>query len=426
MKEITHIIGAGRSGTAAAKLSALNKNGTGCVFSEKRSDEEILKELSGIGYAWSDRLPDRMGDSRIIVSPGFALDHPWIRKLMAQNATLLSELEWGREALEGQVTAITGSLGKTSMVLLAEALLKDAGYKVTVSGNIGIPVCEIALNSPRADFHVVEVSSFQLEHVKNLMPDRALCLNLVPNHLDRHGTLAEYAGAKARLFEGMTSSQLAVWPEDFPVNLQSRARRIDPREVRLPELVGTRFASGPLRTNLRMLMAVLQGIDGVDAIQQEEVIRAFRFPEHRMQELDIPGAGRVIDDSKSTCLTATKAAMASIPGQVHLVMGGLEKGEDLHQLDALFAERNPNIYLFGASAKKMRAVWKDSVDVCLSFDTLEDALRAVRVRRDREEPLLFSPGCASFDQYSGYTERGHDFRRWVEHLFATFSTTAPL
>lgn len=424
MKEITHILGAGRSGIAAAKLAALMENGTGYVFSEKRPDELQLEELRRVGYDWSDRLPERLGDGLVVVSPGFALDHPWIRKLDAHNIPLISELQWGMDSLEGEVIAITGSLGKTSMVLLAAALLEDAGYGVTVSGNIGTPVCEIALSRPKADFHVVEVSSFQLEQVCQLMPDRALCLNVVPNHLDRHRTMAAYAGAKARLFEGMTDNQIAVWPEAFPVNVTTHARRMDPRDVRLPDLEGTRFASGPWRENLRMLMAVLQGVDGVDACEQEEVIRDFQFPEHRMQEVHIPGAGRVIDDSKSTCLTATKAALASIPGRVHLVMGGVEKGEDLHYLDAVFAERNPRVYLFGASAKKMGAVWKDSVDVCLSFDTLDQALSAVRVRREREEPLLFSPGCASFDQYSGYTERGHDFRRRVAHLYATTSKIA--
>lgn len=423
MKEITHILGAGRSGIAAAKLTAMKKYGMGRVYSEVRPDEGGLKELKSIGYEWSDRLDDLMEDPLVIVSPGFALDHPWIRELTARDILLLSELQWGRNDLEGEVIAVTGSLGKTSMVLLAEALLKDAGYAVTVSGNIGTPVSEIALTKPKGDFHVVEVSSFQLELTDKLKPDRAVCLNLFPNHLDRHGSMEVYAGIKARLFDGMTDKQTAVWPEVYPVEVRTDARRMDPKEIQLPELAGTRFASGPLRENLRMLMAGLRGIEGVDAMRQEAVIRAFRFPEHRLQDLDIPGAGRVIDDSKSTCLTATSAALMSVPGRVHLVMGGLDKGEDLHQLDHLFRERNPRVYVFGASAKKMGAVWKDSVDVCLTFDTLENALNAVRVRRAGEEPLLFSPGCASFDQYSGYTERGHHFRRLVTQLVATsFST----
>lgn len=424
MKIPAHILGAGRSGIAAAKLAALARKQSGCVYSEKPPGEEVSAELKGIGFDWSDRLPDQLGDGPVVVSPGFALDHPWIQKLAANKIPLISELQWGMKVLEGEVIAITGSLGKTSMTLLAAALLEDAGYVVTVSGNIGTPVSEIALTRPKADFHVVEVSSFQLEQVHTPGPDRALCLNLVPNHLDRHGSLIAYAAVKARLFEGMSDKQIAVWPEDYPVTVTTSARRVDPGEVSLPTVENTRFASGPWRENLQKLMAVLLGIEGVDAFEQEKLLREFRFPEHRMQELDIPGAGRVIDDSKSTCLTATQAALASIPGRVHLVMGGVEKGEDLHQLGGILAERNPRIYLFGASAKKMGEVWKDSVDECLSFDTLEDVLNSIRERRDREEPLLFSPGCASFDQYSGYTERGHDFRRQVARLYADSSTIA--
>ena len=410
------ILGAGHSGMSAAKLAAAEGRG-GWLLSDQTPPADHLQTLASLGFCWQSEwlLPE---NAEVIVSPGIPIEHPWLQTLRSQKVPYKPEFEWATSRLTGQQIAITGSLGKTSMVMLAAELLQAAGYSVTVSGNIGKPVSEIALTQALADFHVIELSSFQLESTRAYRPDIGICLNLFPNHLDRHGTMARYAEAKARLFRFQAISDLGLWPSDYPVAVETAARRGDPDAMVLPALAGSIFAQGPLRRNLQFLFAGLSGIPGMDPAYLADQICAFRFPPHRMEWLKISGAGQVIDDSKSTCLSATKAALESVSGQVQLVMGGLDKAEDLDALTSLFAQRKPSLYLYGHAAKKMAVAWQDSVDLCRTFDTLDALLPALWSQRSKGQILLFSPGCASFDQFPGYVVRGNTFQQLITQLAA--------
>jgi UDP-N-acetylmuramoylalanine--D-glutamate ligase len=362
-------------------------------------------------------------DALWVVSPGFAADHPWCEWIRSAGGFLIPELEYGWGSLVGETVIVTGSLGKTSMVLFAAELLRKTGRTVTVSGNIGTPVSQTALEHPVADVHVLEASSFQLETLQKLHPQRAVCLNLFPNHLDRHGTMTAYARAKARLFLNMGPDDTAAWPQEYPVSVSTRVKRKIPDPDKLPRLEGTPFARGPLRENLAMLMAILEDLSGISPGLVEEAVREFRFPAHRLQELEVPGMGRVIDDSKSTCFQATRAAVEMVEGRVHLIMGGLDKGQDPSELTRCFVQRNPRIYLFGAAGKKMQQAWQDSVDVCVCEDSLEGVMNVLfSTRTTSAEPVLFSPGCSSFDQFTGFAERGDHF----QNLFRRMAEEHPL
>lgn len=391
------ILGAGVSGQAAARL-ALEQGLPAEIFDERSG--------SGTGPVAGSCDPNVL----TVVSPGFPIEHPWCHAVREAGGVLIPELEFGASALTGELLMVTGSLGKTSMVLLLADLLRAAGYDVTVSGNIGTPVSETACQHPEADLHLIEASSFQLETLHSLRVHRAVCLNLFPNHLDRHGELETYAQAKARMFRYQQPEDLAVWPEVYPVPVRTAARRILPQPEAVPTLEGTPFARGPLRQNLMMALAACEGLRGLEPERIEQGVRAFRFPDHRMQEVDLPGAGRVINDSKSTCLAATAAALNSVPGRVHLFMGGQGKQEDLSEMTPLLQARNPVLYLFGASAKKMQSVWQDSVDVCVRADSLDELMKPLlQHRKSLQEAVLFSPGCASFDQFDGFAARGEAF-----------------
>lgn len=396
MKKPLLILGEGVSGRAAAKLAQ--------------------REGYAVSMASESRPPQQNQQGDVIISPGFPADHPWLESFRSQNRQLLPEFEFAASRLQGQQIAITGSLGKTSMILLAAELLRSAGYKVTVSGNIGTPVSDIALEESEADFHLIELSSFQLEATKAYRPDRALCLNLFPNHLDRHLDMKTYAEAKARLFAFQTAKDVAVWPNDYPLSIQSKAQRNLAEDVELPSFGNPIFNGSALRKNLQGLFAVLEGISGINAFNQKEMIDGFVLPPHRMESLAILGAGVVFDDSKSTCLSSTRGALESISGPIQLVMGGIDKNESFETLTALLHEKNPRLYLFGHSAKKMGEAWQDSVDECRMFDTLTELLPALWEGRSKAETLLFSPGCASFDQYPGYVARGEHFKQLIRQL----------
>jgi len=409
MEQEVCILGAGRSGIAAARLLASQGRG-GVLVSETPPGEEALEEISSAGFAWS---PQPQKADMVILSPGFSADHPWVEFYRKEGAELIPEFEWGSRVLQGKVLAVTGSLGKTSMVMLAAELLKAGGNSVTLSGNIGTPVCDIARTQPVADVHVMELSSFQLEASCAFRADAAVCLNLVPNHLDRHPGLGAYAQAKARLFAYQTSEDTAAWPDPYPVEVETEAVRRSFAGVTLPALEGTVWEQGALRENLRALFAVLEDLGLPEPDILEQALRGFTFPPHRMQRVQIPGAGLVIDDSKSTCLSATRGALEATPGHVHLIVGGRGKGESLSILEKSFADREVSLYLIGETTREMQHAWNGHVGVCEPAVTLERAIKGIWARREQGEPLLFSPGCASFDQFQSYTHRGDEFQRLV-------------
>lgn len=404
------ILGRGKSGLAAACLCE-SQGGEARIFDETDGDEEFEEEV------------DRSKDSVLwVLSPGFAESHPWLKRLRSVGATLVPELEFGSYFLRGDLVVLTGSLGKTSMVLFLSHLLESMGQTVSVSGNIGVPVSQMAEEQPHADFHLIEASSFQLESIQDFHPRRAVCLNLYPNHLDRHPSYPAYAEAKANLFRNMTATDIAVWPEEYPVPVRTRARRVRPESVLMPTCSGTAFASGPLRDNLAMALAGLEGVQGLEPPVIEDAARSFSFPDHRMQVLDFPGMGTVIDDSKSTCFAATRGILQRFSGRVHLFMGGMDKDQDPEELASFFREKNPYLYLFGVSGKKMQKAWQDSVDVCVFADSLSEVMEYLYTHRiSAQEPVIFSPGCASFDQYSGFAARGRHF----QDLFAHQSSLHP-
>jgi len=215
---------------------------------------------------------------------------------------------------------------------------------------------------------------------------------------------------------------MAVWPEDYPVTVTTQATRKHPEPGILPELKGTLFEDGPLRRNLAMTFSVLQDIPGLSSRLIEETARDFEFPEHRLEVIAVPGMGLVIDDSKSTCFQATKAALEHCSGKAHVIMGGLDKDQDPAVLVNIFAERNPYVYLFGSSGKKMQKAWQDSVDVCVFEDSLETLMELLfKFRTDMAEPVLFSPGCASFDQFDGFASRGKTFQHYFRRMAETYS-----
>lgn len=413
MKTPIHVFGSGASGVAAAKLLA-EEGRHGALFAERPPADAERVTLAALGFPWTEGDPPA-GAGTVVVSPGFPANHPWIAAAAAGEADVLPEYALGASRLRGPVLAVTGSLGKTTMVTFAAELLRAAGMNVTLSGNMGVPVCTVARAHPAADAHVMELSSFQTEINPGFRPHAGVWLNLYPNHLDRHETLGAYAAAKARMFAHQSADDLAVLPPDLPVRVQTAARKVAPDPGRVPETTGTRFDTPALRANLAALLTGLSPWEVGPALARR-VMETFRFPPHRMEPLDAPGLGLVIDDSKSTCLAATRAALQATPGTVHLVAGGLPKGDNVHDLTEILAKRRPRLYLYGRAAPKMREAWEALVPVCEAGARLEDVLTHVFSRRRMDEPLLFSPGCASFDQYSGYVERGQHFRRLIQEM----------
>jgi len=395
------ILGTGASGLAAARLlSAQGRSGTLCA--DRTPDADGLHIFAELGFRWVNEPPSDA--QTLVVSPGFPIEHPFLQ----HPADKIGEFELGSRFLRGKTLAVTGSLGKTTLVMLAAELLRAHGCSVTLSGNIGRPVCETALEHPDADVHVLELSSFQTELNQCFRPDVGILLNLVPNHLDRHGSFEAYAAAKLRMFAAQRPGDVAVLPLEWIEQAGGHARKLSPDPDRLPDLRGTRFDTPPLRANLSFLFTALADY-AFDPAKVRRCLEAFEFPPHRMSEQWIPGVGRVINDSKSTCLTATLAALQSVPGPVFLFVGGMGKGEDPGILAAELGRGDVSLFLFGRDGPLFARAWGGIPRHCGVHSNLKEAMADAFLHRHANEPLLFSSGCASFDQYPGFSARGDHF-----------------
>jgi UDP-N-acetylmuramoylalanine--D-glutamate ligase len=436
LKTDTLILGLGRSGVAAARLLCDEGVAVTAVDAGQPS-EEALKTLAKCGakvIAQCTALPE--GDFlQAIVSPGIPIDAPWLNELRDRNIALVSELELGWSRCAGKTLAITGSLGKSTMATWCHKALEAAGYTVALAGNIGKPVCEQALENPNLDVLVLEVSSFQCETFQIFCPDVALLLNLFPNHLDRHGDMDGYMAAKMRMFDVMEPKHIAVVPADlqgavsaltkgdpawqkFGVTNQAswsyRDGWVCKDQRPLVDLTGTSFANPVLGENAAGTVAALDAL-GITPDTIEQAARDFVSLPHRMEVVAERDGVTFINDSKSTSLTALQAAVNMIEGPVHLIAGGRAKEHEFDGILTALSGRPLQVYLIGEAASSMQAAWGDKLD-CISSGSLQKAVEQCWSSAGAGDTILLSPGCASFDQFESFEDRGRQFRKLVQGL----------
>ncbi len=377
------VLGAGRSGDAAAAV--LRGEGWG------------VSVLDG-----SDPWPDGPGCDLCVASPGVPPWHEWFAEARRRGAPVVSELQLGAErfaAMGGRMLAVTGSKGKSSVVkLVADAL---GGVPC---GNYGTPLCEVVLrcreSGGRPPWAVVEVSSFQME--TTALPadafEAAAVLNLQDDHLDRHGTREAYHALKMRLL-------------DFAKVRVAGPGAGDLADAALME--GSYFDNPVLRPNGLCAIALMRAA-GLPPGAIRAAFAGFEPLPHRMQPVGESGGVAWIDDSKATSLAALAAGVemaAARPGGargVHLIAGGLPKGDDPAAVAGTVARRVRRAYLIGRCAQAFAEAWR-SVVPCEVCGTLERAVESAGGRAEPGECVLLSPGAASFDQFASYGERGDRF-----------------
>jgi UDP-N-acetylmuramoylalanine--D-glutamate ligase len=436
------VLGAGVSGVAAARLLAARgkqvlvldqAEGAAAQAAAGRLALPDVEFRAGPGP-----LPDEPFD-QCVTSPAFALDHPWLAACRARGIPILAELELGFAHWRGHVLAITGSKGKSSLVKLCADTLNRAGVAAAPAGNYGTPLCELVLDQPDLAWAVTEVSSFQLEHVRHFRPNIGVLLNLQPDHLDRHADMAEYQRLKLRLFACQTAGDVALLPENFDA-----AGAVPPavacRTFGAGAASGWRYGghavTGSWRgRNLRVALEgtwldnpilglaaaagagalAACGLDG-DAI--EAGIRAFQPLAHRMQFVAERAGVRFIDDSKATSLAAVAAALQMASGPVRLIAGGRLKEHDLEPVKDLLTRHVRKVYVIGECTDRMCAAWGQAV-ACEACGNMETAVAHAAAEACRGDIVLLSPGCASFDQFYNYKERGERFTCLAREVAAT-------
>jgi UDP-N-acetylmuramoylalanine--D-glutamate ligase len=417
------VLGRGRSGRAAEVL--LRREGTMVV--------SVCEETTP-DYNYEDLhcVPDVA-----VVSPGFSLEHPWVKDLLARGIPLLSEIELGWSRRQCLVIAVTGSNGKSSVVKWIVGLLAEAGLSSVPCGNYGLPLSEAVMCSDAPDWLVVEVSSFQLETVSAFRPDIGVLLNVLPNHLDRHGDMETYRKIKFRLFENMVETDTAIVSQELfpmlgtqpsPKGYGGAQRFAAPKSVTFGlsedadfffqqgrvgaiDLRGTYFDNEVLGSAAAAVAAVAQAC-GIDARAVERSARRFEPLPHRMEKIAELDGVSYVDDSKATNLAGMCAAVKMCKGQVHLIAGGRPKETDFSFAKDLLAQHVSRLYLIGEASVAMQTAWGEDIP-CVLCGTLEEAVDAARSAAEQGDTVLLSPACTSFDQFRSFSERGECFENAV-------------
>lgn len=421
------LLGAGKSGLAAARLAARH-GGLPHVFdtSVRQPGEWPADIPLTIGATEND---GREFDADIVViSPGMESDCPFVLSFSEKADELMGEIEFAYRFYTGKIIGITGTNGKTTTTELIERILLKAGKTARACGNYGVPFSEIACMEPQPEFVSLELSSFQLETIRDFHADIAVWLNFAPDHMDRYTRVEDYKAAKLRIFENQTPADYAVVREgeDLPalqakdLSFSSGSNRTDlfykdhgihDSSGEILSLQGTKM---DIRHNAENVMAALLATRaaGIPLEAVRDTLLQFAPPLHRCELISILDNVEYRNDSKATNIHALEAALRSQTRPVILIAGGKDKGLDYTCLVPLLREKVKHVVAFGQIKDQLFDTFHDAVPTAIG-GTLEETVLKARSLAEKGDVVLFSPGTSSYDMFTGYERRGDAFRNIV-------------
>ncbi len=453
----TLVLGAGKSGVGSAKFLAAR--GAVVALHDKKPVAEWSEEARGLkeqGIGLMDgMLPSWLLDQieLVVISPGVPTSSVPARYVDRADGEVIGEIELAYRFMKGRIVGITGSNGKTTTTTLIGQMLKDAGLKTQVGGNIGTALISL-VDASRAEtsdddmWTVVELSSFQLETIVDFRPNVAVALNVTPNHMDRYDLFTGYAAAKHRLFMNQTADDVAIlnaddkitasWASGLKAHVSffSTSRELDEGLfMRGRELVCRANGSEKVLTtrdemNLRgvhNVQNVLAGFAaglacGADPASMRETVRNFKPVEHRL-ELVAPTEGvegvKFYNDSKATSVDATLKALEALAGdeegQIVLILGGRGKNAPYEPLAELVKTRVRALVLIGEDAGNIDSQLKNYAEIIRAGD-MKDAVEKSFAAAQENDVVLLAPACASFDMFKSFEQRGEIFKSEVRAL----------
>jgi len=447
------VIGLSRTGVASARM--LVKWGADVVVSDIKTPDILQEDIDkledvDIEYELGGHGEKCLNSDMIVVSPGVPLDIPFFHKAEKKGIPIISEIELAYNFTEANIIAITGTNGKTTTTSLIGEILKNADIgEVRIAGNIGIPLVTEAVGLSSDDWLVVEISSFQLETIKDFRPDISIYLNFTPDHLDRHKTIENYWLAKKRIFENQTCDDYAVINSDddnvtkavadFPGKIYNVSLEKD--IVKLGQGISVKddqiiiydqckqidimdIADIPLKGkhNIQnVCFAILASYLAGSSIEViKKTIKGFKPSAHRLQTVyNLKGDILVVDDSKATNPDAAIKAVESFDRPIVLIAGGQDRNADFSQWSETICKKVKTLILLGETKLKMKEVALNQGFNNINIHIAEDMQDSVQTAGDYLQPgdcLLLSPACPSWDMYSSYKVRGKEFQDAVKEL----------
>ena len=426
------ILGVGRSGRAAAALAL--REGASVSAWDLAGPEAFDGMPDGVEIHPHASEADGalLVSDLLVVSPGIDTYGSYVAAFSQQAAEVIGEIELAARFYQGKIIGITGTNGKTTTTELIERILSHAALGGTACGNYGTPFAEVVLQANPPPVVSLELSSFQLETISTLHPVVAIWLNFAPDHMDRYPTVDAYRAAKLRIFENQTTADtavvrsgealpaLAAHPVIFSTTDSAAEWYSDGHTVTHD---GETWLDMDRDTSLRGLhnaentMAALAACKalGISPQVMREALHGYAPPPHRCELIRTLDGVEYLNDSKATNLHALESALRSQTRPVVLIAGGKEKGLDYAPVVPLLTQKALAVVTFGQIARPLADLFASAVS-CQAVSTLADAVKTARSLAPRGSTVLLSPGTSSFDQFSGYEQRGNAFRDLVHQL----------
>jgi UDP-N-acetylmuramoylalanine--D-glutamate ligase len=444
------VVGLGKTGMALARF--LKKRGAVVVVTDVAAEKDLgsrVQELRQMGIALElDRhRPETFQAADLIVlSPGVPHTIAPVIRAQETGTAVMGEIELASRFIKEPIVAVTGTNGKTTTTELLGDMLKRSGLDVFVGGNIGNPLIGYVDEGRKADAVVAEISSFQLDTIDRFRPQIGVLLNITIDHLDRYPDFEAYAASKMRLFENQQPGDLAVLNSSDPL-VRSLTADLKNKKLIYPQanenedgaiINGShiRFQindPGPLDLNrqrqwsLDLSRIKLRGRHNLEnacaaglaamaagarpeAIQ--EALNQFQGGAHRLEYLDTIDDVEFYNDSKATNVDAVIRAVQCFSKPVVLIMGGLDKGSNFEPLRDIFRGHIKSLIVMGQAAGLIQTALGD-LTLTVAATSMQDAFKQSRQAASPGDVVLLSPGCASFDMYDSYAQRGDDFRKEV-------------
>jgi UDP-N-acetylmuramoylalanine--D-glutamate ligase len=443
------ILGAGESGTGSAILGKVQ--GWKVFVSDLGEIKaEYKAELDDEGIEWEEgkHSEDRILEAtEVVISPGIPYKAPLVKKLFEKGVPVISEIEFASRYTSAKLIAVTGTNGKTTTTSLVYHIFQKAGLNAGLGGNIGKSFARQVARE-RYDYYILELSSFQLDGCYACRFDAAILCNITPDHLDRYEyQLEKYIRSKFRVTQNQRPEDLFVYSGDDPITMEWIAKmdipsRKIPFTIDAPKQVpGAWVEEG----QINLIMNENEEIKFTMAIQElslrgkhnaynsmaaavianafnirKEVIREslsdFQNVEHRLESIGKVKGIEFINDSKATNVNSSWFALESMDRPVVWIAGGVDKGNDYALLKQLVKDRVRIIVCLGLDNRKIHEAFSKDVDMILNTTSMQEAVNVAYHMANKEEAVLLSPACASFDLFENYEDRGRQFKKFVRNL----------
>lgn len=444
MKKIV-ILGAGESGTGAAVLA--KKQGFDVFVSDLSAIQPAYKALlDEYNITWEESRHTEsliLNADEIIKSPGIPDKALLVKKLIAQGTPIISEIEFAGRYTDSKMICITGSNGKTTTTTLIYHILKSAGLDVGLAGNIGNSLALQVAIEPHA-IYVVELSSFQLDHMYEFKADIAILLNITPDHLDRYDyQFQKYVDSKFRITRNQSDDDAFIYWESDPVIRAELSKRIlkstlypfasDRKEKTKAFIEEEKMIIDTLKSNFMMPTSelALKGLHNtynsmaaalsanILDVKKENIRQSlldFQGVEHRLEYVATVRNIVFINDSKATNVNSCWYALQSMKSPVVLILGGTDKGNDYSEIEELVKEKVRVLIFMGIDNTALHQYFDGKVDTIVDVNSMEKAVEESYKHAHEGDIVLLSPCCASFDLFKNYEDRGTQFKDCVRKL----------